>query len=136
MKKFFLMLAVLFIALCLFVSCDDDSSDKEVVSTWKRTDENENERWIETYELVLYKDGTFTFVDDYKGWTDDKNVFTSGYITEWKGTYTFKSDIEGTFSGADTDMKETIAGSFVIDGDSITMTLDGDEDHGFTLTKV
>ena len=136
MKKLFLMLTVLFIALCLFVSCDDDSSEDSVVSTWKltETEEGNGYGWIETYELVLYKDGTFTFVYYYKELTDEPTEEPFEDITEWKGTYTFTSETTGTYSGTDTE--DTITGSFEINGDSISMTLAGDEHPWHTLTKV
>ena len=141
MKKFFLMLAVLFIALCLFVSCDDDSSDKEVVSTWRDTKLYDEDLFynVNNYELVLYDDGTFTFVNNYI-YKMNGDVLDEGTASV-EGTYTSASDTTGSYTYTYWDEIEekniTVNGSYSINGNIIQMTEDNDGDiTNYSLTKV
>ena len=154
MKKLFLMLVVLFLALCLFVSCDDDSSDKEAVSTWDddSSDKTAVSTWrttiiddddpyydVDNFELVFYDDGTFTIVNNYiykiNGVVEEEGT------SSIEGTYTATSDTTGTYTYTYQDEIEektiTVNGSYIIDGNIIQMTEDNDGDIFTTyLTKV
>lgn len=129
MKKLFLMLVVLFIALCLFVSCDDDSSDKEAVSTWKDIDVDEDEGWSETSTItvVFYDDGSFDYSRTIEYFENGNYLEEFSESQSYTGTYKATSETAGTFSItlALEEEGEMIdcTGSYSIEGDFLQIEL-------------
>lgn len=108
------------IALCLFVSCDDDSS---VVSTWKYIDEYEDNGYSykDTTTVVFYDDDSFAY-------SVSKECFENGNYQEdmsgsqsYTGTYKATSEKEGTFSIV--MGPANVTGSYTINGNEMTVSI-------------
>ncbi|MBR1938759.1 MAG: hypothetical protein IJ836_07405 [Spirochaetales bacterium] len=117
MKKLFLMLVVLFIALCLFVSCDDDSSDKEPVSTWKYVTSRED--GIYTYTVAFYDDGIVKQTESLQN-QEGGSIMT--------GTYTASSETTGTMTITIDNVSRT--DNYLIDGNLLIIE-SGDEQYTY-----
>ena len=149
-KNLLAVLLIVLLAVCLFVSCNEEPEEPKepsVVSTWKGTDtvtyEDEEEgvkyTFVSSYEMtfVFYDDNTVKYIDTIVSSTinGEPQTIPDEYKTStFSGTYKATSETAGTVTmqtGTDT----TQECPYTISGNTMTFTFNAEADP-FTFTKV